>query len=209
MNEVISKESPKDKILVFDMGNVVLFFDHMLICERLSQISDFSTSKIYKLIFMDGLEELFDEGKISSKEFYEKIVGALKINITFYKFYKIWSDIFKENVKISQLIRWLKMKKYKVYLLSNTNKLHFHYVKHKFSIIHEFDGYFLSYCIGCRKPDSGIFQAVLEKSQLSADNHIYIDDKEEYVNVAKSLGIRGIIFKSSNQLRKELSEKGI
>ena len=209
MNKKENIQSKKDKILIFDIGGVVLFFDHMLICERLSRLSGYSTSEIYKLIFIGGLEKLYDEGKISSKEFYKRIIRALKVNIPLYEFYEIWSDIFEENTEVSQLISWLKKKKYKIYLLSNTNELHYRYVKNKFSIIKEFDEYFLSYNIGYRKPDLKIFQKVLEKSKLPVNNYIYINDKEEYVSVAKSIGMIGIIFKSSNQLKKELSENGI
>ena len=202
-------QSKSKEILIFDMGNVVLFFDHMLICKRLCKLSSYSTFEIYKLIFTNGLEKLFDEGKISSKKFYEKIVETLKVNISFYEFYEIWSNIFEENIEVSHLIKWLKKNKYKIYLLSNTNELHYQYVKNKFNIIKEFDEYFLSYNVGYRKPDLRIFQTVLKKSKLPVNNHIYIDDKEEYVNVAKSIGMRGIVFKSSNQLKKELFKSGI
>lgn len=191
------------------MGGVVLFFDHMLICKRLSILSDYSASEIYKIIFTEGLEKRYDEGRISSNEFYEKIIELLKIDILFDEFCEIWSDIFWENTKMWQFIRDLKRIKYKVYLLSNTNELHFQFVKNKFFIINEFDEYILSYIIGYRKPHPKMFQVALEKSGLNVSNHIYIDDKEEFAKAAQSIGMIGINFISINQLKNEFQQNGI
>ena len=71
------------------------------------------------------------------------------------------------------------------------------------------NSFFLSYKMGRRKPEPMIFQAVFEMSQLSPAKHIFIDDKEEFVSVARSLGMRGIVFKSDGQLKTELMKNGI
>ena len=104
------------------------------------------------------------------------------------------------------MIKELKNRKYKLYLLSNKKELHYRYIANKFSIVEEFDEHCLSYKFVYMKPDSKIFQAVLKKSKLPANNHIYIDDKEEYVNAAKSIGMAGIVFKSVDQLKNALKE---
>ena len=210
MKKIINNRSQRNKIIIFDIGNVILSFNNMLICEKLSKLSNLSSLKIYKLIFESDLINLLNEGKISPGEFFEEIKKLLKINITFYKFYKIWTEeVFKENVEISQLINYLRIKKYKLCILSNINELHFQYISHKFNIINKFDEYFLSYKIGYQKPNLKIFQKILKKFNLPPDNYIYIDDIEEYINVAKSLGIKGIVFKSATQLRDMFLKFGI
>ena len=197
------------KVIIFDLGGVIFKFNHMIICKRLSKASGISPKDVYKIIFNNGVEKDYDEGKITSKNFYKTINNILKTNLSFAKFNNIWSDIFKENIKVSNLIRKLKDTNYKLYLLSNTNEMHFNFLKNNFEIINSFDGYILSYKIGYRKPSIEIYNAVLRKTGLAACNHIYIDDLENFVNIAKSLGMIGIVFKSFIELKRELFNNNI
>jgi HAD superfamily hydrolase (TIGR01509 family) len=146
---------------------------------------------------------------MSTSEFHEKIRQGLKADIEFDEFRQIWSDIYEENLSVMQLIKELKKNNYKMYLLSNTNELHYLHIRNKYKILDEFDDYILSYKLGYRKPSRVIFQSALEKSGLPASNHIYIDDMEEHVNAAQSIGMIGILFRSTAQLRSELHKNGI
>lgn len=195
--------------MVFDLGGVVLEFDHMIVCKKLSNFSKFSSQKIYDIIFKSSLNKNFDCGRISPKEFYKKILEKLEINITFDLFKKIWCDIFLENRKMTDFIYELKNNGYKLFLLSNTNELHFDYVEKNFSIIKEFDDFFLSYVLGYRKPDKEIFLELLKKTALPPSNFIYIDDNKEFVDTARSLEIAGIVFKSFEELKFELKKNEI
>ena len=198
-----------NKVVIFDVGGVILFCDHMLICSRLSNLCEQTPSDIYQFIFKDGLEKLYDEGGMSSREFYEKIRQGLKADMEFDEFRQIWSDIYEENLSVTHLIKELKKNNYKMYLLSNTNELHYLHIRNKYKILDEFDDYILSYKVGNRKPNRVIFESALEKSGLPASNHIYIDDMEEHVDVAQSIGMIGILFRSTTQLKRELEEAGV
>ncbi|MFR3313439.1 MAG: HAD family hydrolase [Alphaproteobacteria bacterium] len=56
------------------------------------------------------------------------------------------------------------------------------------------DKIFVSYELGLLKPDKAIYQSVLEKLNAKPEEVIFIDDKRENVEAAKSLGINGIVF---------------
>jgi putative hydrolase of the HAD superfamily len=196
-------------VVIFDVGGVILFCDHILICSRLSNLCKHTPSDIYQFIFKDGLEKLYDEGRISTKEFYEKIKQWLKADIEFDEFRQIWCDVYDENSSMTQLIGELKKSNHSMYLLSNTNELHYLHIRNKYKILNEFDDYIISYKIGHRKPSLEIYKAVLEKSGLPPSDHIFIDDMIDFVDVAQSMGMMGIIFKSSTQLRETLRENGV
>ncbi len=93
--------------------------------------------------------------------------------------------------------------------MSNTNALHYKFVRKNFGIVKEFKESVLSYKVGHRKPDLRIFKALLIKTGRPANNHIYIDDIGEHVEIAESIGMVGITFKSAEQLQKELKKNGI
>ncbi len=101
------------------------------------------------------------------------------------------------------MIRTLK-KKSRLGLLSNTDPLHFGYILSTFPVIKAFDQWILSYEVGFKKPAIQIFQRAIEWASVKPEKILYIDDTEEYVEVAGSLGIQGIHFVSAPQLEEEL-----
>ncbi len=61
---------------------------------------------------------------------------------------------------------------------------------------------FTSYNLGLLKPDTAIFQAVLEQLHTSAEEVLFIDDKKKNVDTAQSLGIKGIVYDRKTILTK-------
>ena len=197
--------SVNKKIIVFDLGGVILKFSHLSICERLSELSNTSADKIYEFIFKNSLERRYETGEITSSDFYEVVIKYLKIDLGFDDFYYIWTNIFEENVEVSKIITELKKQNHKLLLLSNTNEMHFNFVKNKFDILNVFDDFTLSHIEGCRKPDISIFKKVFNKTGTSPVGHIYIDDIKENVIASRSIGMTGIHFKNADKLKKDLA----
>jgi putative hydrolase of the HAD superfamily len=84
-------------------------------------------------------------------------------------------------------------KNYRLILLSNTNEIHIDWVKEKVPFFEEFkscfDAFYLSHEINLRKPNSDIFEFVLNKHQLKAEECLFIDDVLENTTAAEKLGI--------------------
>ncbi|MEA1875774.1 MAG: HAD family phosphatase [Bacteroidota bacterium] len=90
-------------------------------------------------------------------------------------------------------------KKYRVFLLSNTNAIHVEYYNEMLS--REFgienldqlmEKAFYSNELGCRKPDREIYLKVLKLADIKAEETLFIDDNEDNVKAAEELGIRGV-----------------
>lgn len=204
--DVINNTNNEKLIIIFDLGGVILEFDHMIVCKKLSSFSNFSYDEVYNIIFESALNEDYDCGKITSEGFYKKVMESLKIDIPFDLFKEFWCNIFWKDISMYNLIKELKEKGHILFLLSNTNEMHFEYIKEEFSILKEFDEFFLSYVIGYRKPDKEIFLKVLEKTRLNAERFVYIDDKEEFVMIAEGLGFKGIVYDNVEKLKEEFEK---
>ena len=48
--------------------------------------------------------------------------------------------------------------------------------------------------VGMRKPDSGIYRALLQASGYAADALLFVDDRASNVDAARALGIETILF---------------
>jgi putative hydrolase of the HAD superfamily len=68
-----------------------------------------------------------------------------------------------------------------------------------------FDHLFFSSEIGVVKPNPGAFRAALERLACAAHDVLFIDDRPDNVNAAVALGLGGLLFTSSTQLRAELA----
>ena len=93
----------------------------------------------------------------------------------------------------------------KIYAMSNISKEDFTFLSTKLADWSVFDRVFTSGHAGMRKPDLGFYNHVLEETQLAVEETIFIDDREENVAAAQSLGIRGLIFEDNDTVARALS----
>lgn len=91
-----------------------------------------------------------------------------------------------------------------VYCLSNISDKICNDCKDELDFLSLVDGRVLSYEEKLIKPDKAIFMRILEKYGLSAGESVFIDDLEENVKAARSLGFYGIVFKSREQAEKDI-----
>jgi len=200
------------EVILFDLGNVILPFNHYQIAEKLYRFTrdkEFQDpQKIFSFLFdvQGGAINDLDIGKVSPSDFFQSIQTTLDLSISFDEFVPLWSDIFVEDLEVSQIILALKERK-RLGLLSNTDSLHFNYILSKFPIIRIFDKWILSYEVGFKKPAIEIFQTAMKWASVEPKKILFIDDIKEYVDVAVSLGMHGIHFISSDQLKEELNKK--
>jgi len=201
---------PPIEVILYDLGNVILPFNHYQIAEKLSRFSQKREARdpqeifSYLFDFQDGIVNHFDVGQVSPQEFFQSIKDHLGLSLSFDEFIPIWTDIFSENVEVSQIILSQKGR-WKLGLLSNTDPLHFHYILSKFSVMRAFDKWILSYEVGFKKPAVEIFQTAIAWASVEPQKILFIDDLKRHVEVAISSGMRGIHFLSAGQLKKELS----
>lgn len=199
------------EVILFDLGNVILPFNHYQIAEKLSPFvnrEDFrEPQKIFSYLFdfERGAVNGYEVGRATSLEFFQSLKEFLHLSLTFEEFKPIWNDIFWENEEVSEIILRLKGKK-RLGLVSNTNPLHFDYIVSKFSIVKAFDQWILSHEVGFKKPAPEIFQRAMEWAGVRPEKILFIDDMENHVKVAMSLGMQGLHFISTQQLRKELKK---
>src|SRR3989304_5604279 len=103
--------------ILFDLGGVILPFDHTLIVQRLEKHCSFPPSEIRNVFFGDGLVQRYCLGQMTSQAFFQQVRNILGLHCGFGEFARAWSDIFTENREVSGLIRCLSAC-YPLYLLS-------------------------------------------------------------------------------------------
>ncbi len=68
---------------------------------------------------------------------------------------------------------------------------------------------FVSCEMGVRKPDAAIFTAACERLGLPTSRALFVDDREDNCDGARSTGMAAVRFESSGQLRRALQSHGL
>jgi len=95
----------------------------------------------------------------------------------------------------------------KTALLSNTEiptMKFFHEQKYNM-----FDILVFSCMEGTIKPEKKIFEITIQKIGCEPEQSVFIDDNPEFINAAKKIGINAILFESTCQIRKKLTQFGL
>ncbi|MFA6143073.1 MAG: HAD family hydrolase [Candidatus Omnitrophota bacterium] len=198
----------KYSVIVFDLGNTIIRFDHNISAKKIAALLNLDSKTLYDAFFDSEITRAFEKGEISPREFHRRASGLLGVKMPYQDFVAIWNDIFWEDEDACKLARQLK-NNYKLFLLSNVNKLHFEHIEKKFDIINIFDEIILSYLVGATKPDRLIYEDVIRRAGGDCTKLLYVDDREDLIKEALALGIDSVRFEGASELKKTLVRKGI
>jgi glucose-1-phosphatase len=185
------------RCIVFDFGNVIALFDHMLACQRLASLSrpPRDPQDVYDRIFKTSLEEDYDCGRLSTATFVERLRRDLQLEASDETIARAWCDIFTPNPAIEEVIVREKRKGTRLVLASNTNELHYQWFSRVFDrVLGLFDERVLSFRVGARKPALPFFEACIRAARGSPDQIIYIDDRPDYVAAGGALGMQAFVY---------------
>ncbi|MEZ6044525.1 MAG: HAD family phosphatase [Planctomycetaceae bacterium] len=201
------------KTILFDMGNVLVYFSHDRMCQQMGALYDRSESEVRELLMSSGLQAGFERGTIQPEELWHEFelrFGAkLGRQVTLQELERAGSDIFWLNEPMPELLEELKSFGLRLVLLSNTSISHFEFIMREFSVLQYFDDYVTSYEVGAMKPEPAIYQAALEKIDCLPEECFYTDDIEIYIEAAREYGLQAEVFHSVAELRTHLKRAGL
>ena len=193
------------KNIVFDIGNVLVDFR---LKEFLAE-KGFDAPMIKRLLkasVMSPYWEQFERADITEEEAMAAFV-SLDPEIE-KELYKAFSNIHGMLTIRPYALPWIKSLKeagYRVYYFSNYSKKAYDECPDSLVFMKDTDGGFLSFQQRMTKPDPRMYTRFLEQFQLAAQESVFIDDTEQNVAVAESLGFHGIVFRSYEETTEQLT----
>lgn len=153
---------------------------------------------------------IFESGKLTMDEYLNLVVFHEKRRFTLSRFRKFMFAQSKPYPEMIELVRRLKAQ-YGLQIVVVSNEGHGlnEYRIRTFKLDEIADSFISSCFIHLRKPDAGIFRAALEIAQVKPEQVIYIEDTPMFVEIAKGLGINGILHTDYKSTRAELAAFGL
>ena len=154
--------------------------------------------------------DTYEEGKYSLDEYLQQVVFNLPRSFTLKDFKSFMLSRSRPFPNMLDLVQSIKSKYgIKTVAVSNEGREINAYRIQTYHLDQLIDTFVSSCYVHYRKPDPDIYHIALDISQSTPDGVIYIDDRPLFVEVAKSLGIQGIIHQDYEITRKELSAWGL
>jgi HAD superfamily hydrolase (TIGR01509 family) len=179
------------KTLIFDFGDVFINLDKEAPYIEMKKLGIHSFSEE-----MIENNKLYETGKIDTSAFLDYYQKAFP-NISKKELSEAWNSIILDfpEYRLEYIEALAISKKYQIILLSNTNDLHIEKVIENITLERFqrfkncFDAFYFSQEIHLRKPNSDVYNFVLDTHKINPNESIFIDDTKENTEAAKKLGI--------------------
>jgi HAD superfamily hydrolase (TIGR01509 family) len=197
------------KIVVFDLGKVLVDFDYSIAALKLAKLTRHPPEELVRLILGTPLLLRYEVGEISSTQVFNEFKKATGYTGFFAQFANAFADIFTEIPEMTALHAEIRAKKIPTYIFSNTNELAVIHIRNEFPFFACFDGYIYSYEVKCMKPDPDIYAALEKLSGCQRSEICYLDDRPENVAGGIARGWHGILHETPAKSRQEIRKLGI
>jgi glucose-1-phosphatase len=200
----------KPKFIYFDLGNVLLHFDHQLAARQMASVAGVTPEMVWKTVFESDLQLKYERGAISTREFYEHFCEKTNTKPDYDALCLAAADIFTLNCDTGPIVSALATAGIRVGILSNTCEVHWRLLfSDHTQIDRSFELYALSYQIGSLKPEPEIYLAAAKLAGVAPQEIFFCDDRPENVAGATAVGYDAVLYETPQKLHQDLRARGL
>ncbi len=197
----------RPEFVYFDLGNVLLYFDHRLAARKMARLAGVTTEQMYTIVFEGTLQIEYETGLISGVQYVSRIADSVGRDLDVADMLQAAADIFIPNSHILSILEEIREIGIPMGLLSNTCEAHWHWIKEL--RYPQIEGWFspivLSYEVKSMKPDSHIYNEAQRLAGPQASRIFFTDDRLENVEGARRAGWKAELFTNSDRLRESVA----
>ncbi|HYK77578.1 MAG TPA: HAD family phosphatase [Daejeonella sp.] len=186
------------KNIIFDYGNVIFRIDFKRTQHSFTELGIENVERFFAHSGHDPLFDAFEKGLITSAEFREGIRKMTNSpQLSDQQIDHAWNTLLIGVPPENQQILLKAKEKYRTFLLSNNNEIHYNwimdYLKREYhldsnSVFFEKDYY--SHLINMRKPNADIFEFIIQENNLTPEETLFIDDSPQHLKTGAAMGLQ-------------------
>ena len=194
------------KNIIFDIGNVLVDYCWKEHIARFGFTGE-TLERIGDAMMRSPQWNEIDRGVWSNEELLKAFIqNAPELEKEIQLVFSDLSTLVRERPYSVEWIRSLKKEGYRTYCLSNYSYRVETEAAHALSFLKELDGGILSYKVHQIKPDPKIYQMLMERYGLKAEESVFLDDSPANIETARALGMQGILVTSQEQAVEALDQ---
>ncbi len=197
------------KNIIFDLGGVLLDIDYQKTTRAFIELGVKDFDSMFNQFHSDELFTRLETGSISEPDFFEQIRKTIPHPVSNEQIESAWNAMILKFRTSSLACLEELGSRYNIFLLSNTNSIHFRAFREQFTRETgkpDLDRYFrkawYSHLVRLRKPERAIYEFVLGDAGISATETLFIDDSVNNINAAELLGIRTHLLSADERVEK-------
>lgn len=207
----------KDRVVVFDVGGVLINLDFEGMFERMALKSDLPAEVIRshfwpeRSVHGESNETLLAKataGRIESEDLIETVHSVIKFKGSLGELTSLYHSLFLSRIEGTLQIFNELRETSRIGILSNTNAWSWPGAARQLPELQNADKIFLSYKLNMVKPDPKLFNHVADSFEIPIEQLIFIDDSDEIVERARMAGVDALQFTSPEQLQIDLYSRG-
>ncbi len=197
----------RPQFIYFDLGNVLLYFDHNLAIRKMAKIAGIAAQQMRSIVMDGPLQTEYETGLISGVQFVARISDSIGKELDAADMLQAAADMFVPNPHILPVLEEIRNMEIPMGLLSNTCEAHWNWIGELG--YPQVQGWFapviLSYEVKSMKPDSHIYAEAQRLSGHHASGIFFTDDRVENVEAACKAGWNAEVFLNADRLMKTVS----
>lgn len=191
------------KAILFDLGGVLIDIDYLATENAFKKLGASQFESYYTQFAQNQIFDRFECGEISPQHFVNLLLPYTLAGTTPNQVVAAWNQMIGSfpRQKIELLSRLSKL--YPLYMLSNTNALHWVEVQREWQKATPqptstyFTQMFLSHQIQMRKPHADTFLWVCEQMGFEPKDVLFIDDSPQHIDGAKQEGLQTFYYQNA------------
>lgn len=192
----------RPEFFYFDLGNVLLYFDHDLAFRKMAKIAGVTPSEMRAAVMDTELQIAYETGHISGSEFVDRIAQHLDKPLAVAPILEAAADMFIANTHILPVLKRVQELRIPMGLLSNTCEAHWQWiVQQRYpQVVDWFSPVILSFEAKSMKPDNGIYEQAEQRAGVSPQGIFFTDDRTDNIEAASKRGWQTQVFVNADRL---------
>jgi len=197
--------------IILDFGGVIINIDYKKTEQAFIDLGITDFAERYSQLKQTEIFDQLETGQIDKMAFINAIRQMAGKEISDQQIIDAWNAMLLDiPLRRLQILQQLQVH-FDTFLLSNTNEIH----EEAFNKILKaqcgfnsmgvfFDKVYYSHRVGKRKPNTDIFQMILDETGISPEKALFVDDSPQHIEAAKSLGIQTIYLEKGMTIEEHI-----
>lgn len=200
---------PRPKLLLLDLDDVLVEYNHGIRCRVLAQASGGGEEQVHRAVFGSGLEARSDRGEFDLDTYLDLLRSEWGLDIPAQDFLSARRQATRARPGMLALCESLSPQAQLAVFTNNGQWMHQHIDRVLPELAPLFRHRFVtSASLRLSKPDPAAFAACLERLGYAAHSTLFVDDKPANIEGARQAGMDAFVFDNEKQFAGELAKRG-
>ena len=164
-----------------------------------------------KRVFLksDEMNHQYKEGKMTDEGFWSWASNEWKLDKTPKELMELLITGYEVDESVVEIVKKVRANGYKTLICTSNFPARINGLQERFKFLDNFDAWALSYEVGFNKPAKELFEELVKKSGVNANEIVFADDHQENVDGAKEVGIEAFFYEGFDKFIERLKELGV